>query len=215
MKKKQAARNRARVASAKELERDAKQQLAYLDRVKPRPPKMTAEEDREAQAQLDCLDANKALTNHFWDELTEHLTRGNVTTAHYLLTSPGYLGSFIPGGGPQPPESVKKNLARQKIRSRRALHKHLDDRLGEARGKVLVRVLQDLAGACLFGEMLALLPFAREALRQAGPDNTNAREAVALCRQALLHLPPDAGAHNNDADLITLRRDYNETLEPF
>ena len=47
MKKKQPARNRARVASAKELERDAKEQLAYLDHYKPRPRKLTAEEQKE------------------------------------------------------------------------------------------------------------------------------------------------------------------------
>lgn len=210
MKKKQPARNRARVASAKELDRDAKLQLDYLDTYKPRPRQGTTEEDREAQAQIAYLDDRDALANHFWDELTAHLRRGNLTTAHYLLTSPGYLGSFIPGGGPQPPASVKKDLARRKITSRRELHKHLEARLGEARGAVLVRVLQDLAGACLFGEMLALLPFAREALRQAGPDNANAREAVALCRQALLHLPPDAGAQSEDADLISIRRDYRQ-----
>jgi len=240
MKKKQPARNRARNASAKELERDAKLQLEHLDRVKPRPRKMTAEEDREdweALAQLSYLDQYKPRTRKltakdikkldaihykhqretlpavFWDELLGHLRRGNLTTAHYLLTSPGYLGSFAPAGGPQPPATIKKDLARRKIKSRRALHKYLDDRLGEARGEVLERVLRELAGACLFGEMLALLPCAREALRQAGPNNTHARQAVSLCRQALLHLAPDAGAQSEDADLIGIRRDYNQ--EPF
>lgn len=237
MKKKQPNRPRARTASDKELEREEKLQLEHLDRYKPRPPKVTAKhragqwrtvinygtaedvadlaikELADDQAQLAYLDDRDALANHFWDELAAHLNRGNLTTAHYLLSSPGYLGSFVPGAGPQPPASVKKGLARQKIKSRRDLHKHLKARLGEARGKVLVRVLEDLAGACLFGEMLALLPCAREALRQAGPNNTHARQAVSLCRQALLHLEPDAGAQSEDADLISIRRNYNQ--EPF
>ena len=221
MKKKQTARNRARVASAKELERDAKEQLAYLDHYKPRPRKMTAEEESEAQAQLAYLDERDALANHFWRELVAHLRRGNLTAAHYLLTSPAYLGSFIVGSGPQPPAEVKQALGKLGIKSRGDLQAHLEDRLGAHRGTVLLQVLQMLGGACLYGEMLALLPYAREAMTQtkdlrleqsikgkktAGASANNARQAVAICRQAMLHLSPDRGAQSEDADLITMRQ---------
>jgi hypothetical protein len=220
------------LASAKELEQDARAQIAYLDAYKPRPQsletelrqimredikrdldrmskadakKLTAEEDEDVQKQIAYLDNRDALTNHLWGELLGHLHRGNLTAAHYLLTNPAYLGSFIPGSGPKPPATVEKQLARLGIKSRQALHAHLDKGLGAQRGKVLSQALQTLAGACCFGEMLALLPYARQALH-AAPDNKDCQEAVALACEAMLHLPPDNPKRAPGADLISLRQ---------
>jgi len=236
--KKNKTTRKPRLASAKELERDARAQVAYLDAYKPRPQRLTADEQKELdhldrtkprrrsleselrqvmheelnreeeaqwEAQAAYLDHRDALANHLWGELLGHLRRGNLTAAHYLLTNPAYLGSFIPGSGPKPPATVEKQLARLGIKSRQALHAHLDKGLGAQRGKVLSQALQTLAGACCFGEMLALLPYAREALH-AAPDNKDCQGAVALARQAMLHLSPDYGAHTQDADLISLRQ---------
>jgi len=214
MKKKQPARNRARNASAKELERDAKQQLAYLDQYKPRPRKMTVEEYEDGQKQIAYLDNRDALALHFWRELVAHLRRGNLTAAHYLLTSPAYLGNFVPGHGARPPASIKEDLAKLGITSRAQLDRWAQAGAPEHRGKVLLQVLETLAGACLFDEMLALLPFAREALRQGQPDAPNCRQAVSVCRQAMLHLSPDHGANAYDADLITMRRNAAGLRKP-
>jgi hypothetical protein len=204
MKKKQPTR-KTRLASEAELERDGRAQLAYLDAYKPRPQRLTEDEIEDGRRQIAYLDTRDALANHFWEELLGHLHRGNLSAVHYLLTNPAYLGSFIPGGGLKPPATVQKQLARLGIKSRQALEAHLDKGLGAQRGKVLCQALQTLAGACCFGEMLALLPYAREALH-AAPNNKDCQEAVALARQAMLHLSPDGGAHAQEADLISLRQ---------
>lgn len=55
--------NPPRTASDQELERDARQQLDYLDRHKPRPQKLSAEEHKEIQRQIAYLDERKPRTN--------------------------------------------------------------------------------------------------------------------------------------------------------
>jgi len=55
--------NPPRTASAQELERDTRQQLDYLDRHKPRPQKLSAEEHKEILRQIAYLDERKPRTN--------------------------------------------------------------------------------------------------------------------------------------------------------
>jgi len=139
----------------------------------------------------------------FWKEALAHLRRGNLTAAHYLLTHPAYLGRFVAPNAEKPSPAVQKELARLGFTSPQDLKARLKEGQAKQRGKVLLEVLQTLAGACCFGEMLALLPHARHALHNAGYDAEDCRQAVALARGAMLHLPPD---YTPDADLISLRQ---------